>query len=377
VNLLRLKALAVKELLQVWRDPRSLAIALLMPVMQMMLLGYGINLDLQHIPLCVFDRESSQNSQALLKRFAASAYFDIERVATSYADVTAAIDDGTCRLAIVVPPDFSARLSDAGATSVQAIVDASDDNTATLATGYARAVVGGFASDVQVWFTGNRGGQPLSPPVSVEARVWFNEDLESRNFIIPGLVAMVLALVGAQLTSLTISREWERGTMELLVSTPVTPMEVMLGKLLPYFAIGFLDAAVCLAIAVGWFAVPFRGTLLTLFATTSLFLVVVLGIGYLISVMIRSQIAASQLALLVTMLPTSLLSGFAFPIDQMPEALRAITYLVYARYFVTILKAVFLKGVGLDHLAGPIAAMALYAAVVAVLAARAFRKRLG
>jgi ABC-2 type transport system permease protein len=212
--------------------------------------------------------------------------------------------------------------------------------------------------------------------LAVQSRVWFNEDLDSKDFIIPGLIAMVLALVGAQLTSLTVSREWERGTMELLISTPVTPMEVMLGKLLPYFGIGLLDAGLCIALALFWFQVPFRGTFFTLFATTALFLVVVLGIGYLISVSIRSQLGASQIALLLTMLPTTLLSGYTFPIDQMPKPIQAITYLVHARYYVTILKGVFLKGLGLTQLAAPILALTLYAMVIAFFAARAFRKTL-
>jgi ABC-2 type transport system permease protein len=377
MNFRRLKAIAVKEVLQVWRDPRSLMIVLLMPVMQMMLLGYGVNLDLKHLPVCLYDREGSQISQALMKRFAASPYFAVVAVPSSYAQVTAAIDAGTCSMAVVVPPDFSERISDTGSASVQAILDASDDNSATLAEAYAQSVVSGFAADVQAWFAGSRGQSMPSPPaVSVESRVWFNEDLESRNFIIPGVVAMVMALVGAQLTSLTIAREWERGTMELLVSTPVTPTEVMLGKLVPYFVIGLIDAAICLALAVLWFDVPFRGTLSTLFVTTSLFLVAVLGIGYLISVAIPSQVGASQIALLATMLPTALLSGYAFPIDQMPVPIQAVTYLVNARYYVTILKAIFLKGLGFGGLIEPIAALALYAAVVGFLAARAFRKRL-
>jgi ABC-2 type transport system permease protein len=377
MNLRRFKAIALKEVLQVWRDPRSLMIVLLMPVMQMMLLGYGVNLDLKHIPVCLYDREGSQISQALMKRFAASAYFDIVLVPSTYAEVTAAIDAGTCSMAVVVPQDFSERLSDTGTTSVQAILDASDDNSATLAEAYAETVVRGFASDVQVWFAGSRGQfMPPPPPLSVESRVWFNEDLESRNFIIPGVVAVVMALVGAQLTSLTIAREWERGTMELLVSTPVTPTEVMLGKLLPYFAIGLIDAAICLVLAVLWFDVPFRGTLLTLFVTTSLFMVAVLGIGYLISVAIPNQVGASQIALLVTMLPTALLSGYTFPIDQMPAVIQAVSYLVSARYYVTILKAIFLKGLGLGGLIEPTLALALYAAIVGFLAARAFRKRL-
>lgn len=377
MKLVRIKALALKEMLQIRRDPRSLLMVLLMPVMQMMLLGYGVNLDLQHIPICTYDREASQHSLALLKRFDASPYFDVVKMAQTYREVTAAIDGGVCRMAIVVPHDFSERLTDSGSTSVQAILDASDDNTATIAAGYAQAVVSGFAQDVQVWFAGNGGEwQPPPAPLSVESRVWFNEDLESRDFIIPGVVALIMALVGAQLTSLTISREWERGTMELLVSTPVTPMEMMLGKLGPYMVIGLIDAAICLVLAVFWFAVPFRGTVLTLFVTTSLFLVVVLGIGYLISVMIRSQVGASQIALLVTMLPTTLLSGFTFPIDQMPGPVQVLTYLVQARYYVTIIKAIFLKGLGMSQLGGPMLGMVIYAVIVGFFAARAFRKTL-
>src|SRR6185437_3623203 len=174
--------------------------------------------------------------------------------------------------------------------------------------------------------------------------------------------------------SLTIAREWERGTMELLISTPATPTEVMLGKLAPYFAIGLLDAAFCVALAVFWFDVPFRGTLPTLFLVTVLFLVVVLGVGYLISVNIRIQVGAAQVGLLVTFLPTTLLSGFTFPIDQMPAVIQAISYLAFARYYITALKALFLKGSGIIDLAAPLGAMVIYAAVIAYLAARAFRK---
>ncbi len=376
MKFVRLKAIARKELLQVWRDPRSLAIALLMPVVQMFLLGYGVSLDIKHVPLCTLDREASQQSEALLKSFAASQYFEIVKVLANDRELTAAIDGGDCRIAIVIPTDFSERLNDSGASSVQAIVDATDDNTASVAAGYAQAVVATYSGQIQLDASGTQGRPAVVTPLSVESRVLFNEDLESKNFIIPGLVAMILALVGAQLTSLTVSREWERGTMELLISTPVTPVEVMLGKLLPYFAIGMFDAAFCIVLALFWFQVPFRGTLFTLFATTALFLTVVLGIGYLISVSIRSQLGASQIALLLTMLPTTLLSGYAFPIDQMPAPIQAVTYLVYARYFVTILKGVFLKGLGVAQLATPILALVLYATLITFFAARAFRKTL-
>ena len=373
----RVKAVAVKEILQVWRDPRSLMIALLLPFTQMLLFGYGVNLDLKHLPVCTFDREGSQQSQALLKHFQASQYFAIVRNVESYPQLARAIDGGTCGLGIVIPPDFSERLNDTGTAPVQAILDASDDNTANIAFGYAAAVVDGYSNDIAVTVTDRQGNalRQLQPMV-VQSRVWFNEDLESRNFIIPGLVAMIMALVGAQLTSLTISREWERGTMELLISTPVQPSEVMIGKLTPYLVLGWLDAAFCLVLAAFWFGVPYRGTLFALFVTTSLFLIVVLSIGYLMSVLIRSQVGASQVALLVTMLPTTLLSGYIFPIDQMPKAIQGITYLIYSRYYVSIVKALFLKGSTLIELSTPIFFLVIYAAAVMILAARAFRKRL-
>ncbi|MGD0024557.1 MAG: ABC transporter permease [Xanthobacteraceae bacterium] len=377
MKLRRLKAIAVKEVLQIWRDPRSLMIALLLPFTQMFLLGYGVNLDLKHIPVCTFDREGSQLSQALLKHFQASQYFAIVRNVNSYPEMVAAIDKADCGLAIVIPPDFSERLNDSETASVQAILDGTDDNTANIAFGYAAAVVNGYSSDVQLsWL--DRQGRTLQQiqPMVVQSRVWFNEDLESRNFIIPGLVAVIMALVGAQLTSLTISREWERGTMELLISTPVKPSELMFGKLMPYLALGWLDAAFCLALAALWFGVPYRGTLIALFLTTTLFLFVVLSIGYLLSVLIRSQVGASQIALLVTMLPTTLLSGYVFPIDQMPPIIQDITYLIYSRYYVAIVKALFLKGSSIPELLTPILFLVVYAFAVMILAARAFRKRL-
>ncbi len=372
----RVSAIALKELLQVWRDPRSLMLALLMPAMQMLLLGYGVNLDIAHVPICTYDEEGSQLSQALLKRFEASRYFDLVASLHNQRQIRGAMDSGRCEIAIVIPADFSRQISEFHHASVQAIVDATNDNTATIATAYANAVVEGFSSDIRLKRAALRGEAPPPPPIAVQPRVWFNEGLESRNFIIPGIIALVLALVGALLTSLTVAREWERGTMELLLSTPVTALEMMIGKLLPYFVIGLIDAGICLGFALLVFHVPFRGAFTTLLLTTALFLVVVLNIGYLLSVLIRNQLGASQIAMFVTIMPISLLSGYAFPIDQMPAAIRAITYVIYARYFVTILKAVFLKGSGMGALLGPISALVLYDVLVVWIASRAFRKRI-
>jgi ABC-2 type transport system permease protein len=369
MNWRRVVAIARKEFIHVRRDPWSLLIALLLPIMQMILLGYGATLDAKHLAVYAFDRDGSQDSQALLKHFQASPYFDLVATVDDYADLTAAVDAGRARLALVVSPDFSRRLRKGGTVTVQAIVDATDDNTANLAMGYAEAVIGAFAQDVQLdWL--RRQGLPdraAAPPVSVEAR---------RNFIVPGVVALVMALVGALLSSLTVAREWERGTMEQLVSTPVTAREIMIGKLAPYFAIGLVDAALCMSFGVGWFGVPLRGTVGTLLVATALYLVVVLGIGFVISVAIPNQLGASSIAILVTLLPTNMLSGFAFPIDQMPAPIRAVSYAVWARYYLTILKAVFLKGSGLAALTGPLLAMVVYAAIVGMVATRAFRKTL-
>ncbi|MHB8347132.1 MAG: ABC transporter permease [Acidiferrobacterales bacterium] len=377
MNLRRLLAMAIKEALQVWRDPRSLAVALLMPLMQMAILGYGVSLDIKHVPLCVYDQENSQASRAIVDSFTSSGWFSVSHVIARTSGIRRAMDRSECVAAIVIPVDFSRRLAATGSVPVQAIFDATDVNTTNIAMGYAQSVVAQDNAGLSEQWNAAHDAQPSQVgQVDLEPGVWFNETLDSRYFIIPGVVAVILALVGAQLTSLTISREWERGTMEQLISTPITALEVMLGKLIPYFVIGMLDATFCLAVAIFWFGVPFRGDVGTLFVTTALFNVVVLGIGYLISVRIRSQLGASQVALLVTMLPTTLLSGYTFPIDQMPAPIRALTFFVYPRYYVTILRAIFLKGSGLADLWSPLLGLSIYAAAIIWLAARAFRKRL-
>ncbi|MDR3506052.1 MAG: ABC transporter permease [Acidocella sp.] len=377
MNLRRLLAIAYKETLQIWRDPQSLAIALLMPLMQMGLLGYGVSLDIKRVPLCVYDQERSQISREVVDRFTSSDWFRQVAVLDNDRDLRAAMDHGTCLGAVVIPVDFSRTLFTTGKAEVQTVFDATDTNTTNIATGYAQGIVAQLDADLNANWQAAHGetGQSVGT-VDLASRVWFNEGLDSRNFIVPGVVAIILALVGSQLTSLTVSREWERGTMEQLISTPVTGLELMFGKMTPYFVIGLLDAAFCLYTAAFWFNVPFRGSLFTLILTTALFALVVLGIGYLLSVRIHSQLGASQIALMLTMLPTTMLSGYTFPLDQMPEAVRVISWIVPARYYVTILRAVFLKGSSLWEMAVPVIALLVYAAIIIRAAARAFRKSL-
>ncbi len=373
----RLFAMMYKEALQVVRDPRSLAIALIMPLMQMGLLGYGVSLDIKHVPICMYDQEQSQLSRGIVSRFNAAGWFSTVRVLHSQADLRGAINAGVCIAAVVIPVDFSRKLATNGAASIQAVFDATDVNTSNIAQGYIQGVIAEVNAQIQAkWRAAHAVRASQVGQVNLAQSTWFNEDLDSRNFIIPGVVAVILALVGAQLTSLTISREWERGTMEQLVSTPVTALEVMLGKLIPYFVVGMVDAAVCLGLAVFWFRVPFRGNLLTLLAATALYSLVILGIGYLISVRIRSQLAASQIALYVTLLPATLLSGYTFPIDQMPRAIQAVTLIVYPRYYVTILRDIFLKASSLLDLWRPLLGLIIFAVLIIWMAAKAFRKRL-
>jgi ABC-2 type transport system permease protein len=328
------------------------------------------------MPVYVVDQDGSQQSQDLLKHFQSSKYFHIARVVGGYPELTRALDDGHAKMGIVIPWDFSQRLRDGRPVEVQALVDASDDNTANVLIGYSQAVVQGYSGQIQVDWLRQRGLAIQPAAMSVETRTWYNEDLESSAFIIPGVLALVMSVIGAFLTSLTIAREWERGTMEQLISTPVSAMEIMLGKLAPYFVLGMFDTVISAVIAIYWFQVPFRGSWLTLMAASALFMVVVLSLGFFISVLAKSQFAASQIALLITFLPAFLLSGFLFSIEQMPIALQWITRILPARYYVSALKKIFLKGTPASMLMAELVPLAIFAFVLTLLATRSFHKRL-
>lgn len=376
MNLWRTIAMARKELTHILRDTRSLAIVVLMPVTLMLLFGYGVNLDQKQTPIYVYDQEVSQRSQDLLKRFQSNPYFHVLRAVDNFVEAGRALDSGKAKMVVVVPWNFSRQLAQGGKAQVQVLLDASDDNTANVLMGYTQAVVQAYGAGVQLDWLRSRGVAATGAPIAIATRTWYNEDLESSAFIIPGVLALVMSVIGAFLTSLTIAREWERGTMEQLISTPVSAMEILVGKLAPYFVLGAIDVAICVVIAIGWFQVPFRGSYVVLAMSSALFLVVVLALGFLISVIAKSQFAASQLALLTTFLPAFLLSGFLFAIDQMPPALALLTRVVPARYYVSILKAIFLKGLPLTMLVSDLIPLSAFAVLLALVATRAFHKRL-
>lgn len=376
MNLRRLWAVARKETLHIRRDPRSLGLAIGLPMLMLIMFGYALTLDVNRVPFVVWDQGNSVESREFVARFTATPYFDLCGSVSSYAELEHEIDSRDAWLALVLPPDFAAHLNAGRTVPVQAIVDGSDSNTASIVLGYAQTIAAAHGQQILVEQVRRATGATPAAVLDLRTRIWFNPDLESKNFIVPGIMAVIMGLIAALLTSLTLAREWERGTMEQLISTPVRPAELILGKLLPYFAIGLANMVIAVLMAVFVFQVPLRGSVPLLFGMGSLFIVATLAQGIFISAIARQQLLASQLAMISTFLPAFLLSGFAFPIANMPVVIRALTHIIPARYFVTVVKGIFLRGVGLEVLWPEALFLLGFAVVVLAVAIRLTPKRL-
>lgn len=364
----RLRALIQKEFIHIIRDPRSLAMAFLMPLILLVLFGYAITMDIKLLNLAVYDQDKSAASRAYLDGFRASGYFNIVASVDSYTQAREQLDQGSVHLALVIPRNFAREL-DLGRTALaQLLADGSDANTATIALGYAEAITNRFSA--------TRQSARVELAVDNRLRVWYNPELKSRWFIIPGLIAVIMTVITALLTSLTVSREWESGTMEQLIATPVQPIELFLGKMAPYFLIGVADVLFSVAMGVWVFGVPLRGSFVFLLGVTAMFLVGGLSLGIMVSTIAKSQLVASQLAMVVTFLPAFLLSGFLYSIDNMPGFLQAVTHAVQARYFVEVLKNIFLKASPPSFVADDLLFLGLFAVVVFSVALGKFRKKL-
>jgi len=367
--LMRIKAVAKKELLQIWRDPLSLAIAFLMPVMLLFIFGYAITLDVKMLKTVVHDLDRSSFSRELVSQFSSSGYFVVVDSLADGREISRYLDSGKALVAITIPKDFSEDLRAGRPAPLQVIVDGSDSNTATIALAY--------VSVVTEMYSGKMQKTAVPPVIDPRLRVWYNPELRSRNFIIPGLIAIIMTVIAAMLTSLTIAREWERGTMEQLIATPVKTYELLLGKLLPYFLIGFVDVIFSVLLAVFLFEVPLKGSIFLLAVLSAIFLFGGLSLGMLISIVAKSQLVASQVSMVATFLPAFLLSGFMFAISNMPAVLQAMTAVVPARYFVTVLKGIFLKGTPLKFLLVETAVLTVFAVLVFGVANRKFSRRIG
>ena len=367
-----------KEFIEIWRDPRSLAFILGMPVLMLLLYGYGISSDVKRVSLAVYDRDGTPAARELVRRFTSADYFVAVAAVESLQALREAIDRGQARVGLLIPEDFGRNLGANRPAPIQFVVDGSDSNTASIAIGNISAI----ARSLELAPSDLRPRVYILPatervePIELRTLTWYNPELKSSNFLVPGLTAVILMMLAATVTSLTIAREWERGTMEGLIASPVRGLELMVGKILPYVAIGLVDVILILLLGRFWFEVPLRGSLLLLLGSATLFLLGGLGIGLFISAATKSQQVSFQLSLLVTMLPALLLSGFFFPIENMPPVLQAVTYLVPARYFMVVIRGIFLKGVGLAVLWKELVFLAVFAALMLLASALKFQKRI-
>jgi ABC-2 type transport system permease protein len=350
VKLLRTWAIAQKEFIHIYRDSRSLALVILMPALLLLLFGYAVTLDVKKVPMAVLDHDGAQESLSFIHEFSGSPYFGRPIFVKDEKEMRGLIDWGSIKMGLVIPLDFSKTLKSGRKAGVQLLLDGSDSNTANIILSYVQAVAQRYTQEKTFLKIEKIGRLRPNPPIEGRIRVWFNEDLESKNYFIPGLIAVIMSIIGVLLTGQVVVREWEKGTMELLISTPVRKGELIIGKLFPYFLLGLFDLLLAVLMGEWVFQVTLRGSLSLLFLLSGIYLVVALAMGLTISTVAKSQLQANQMAMIIGFLPTFLLSGFTFAISNMPFWLQMITYGIAPRYYVTILKEIFLKGADLSFL---------------------------
>ncbi len=369
-SIIRLLAIADKEWLQIRRDRRSLILSLIAPLILILIFGFALTMDVKHVKTLIYDQSRTAVSRAFIEGFSHTEYIDIVSYVENYDTIDRYIDSGMCTMAIVIPVDFEKNIKVGKSTSVQLIVDGSDSTSATVATGYMKAITASYNIGMKMSAFKKAGFPEITPPVDIRSRIWYNPELESSNFIIPGLIVIILAIISALIASLTISREWERGTMETLITTPVRGWELIFGKLVPYLFIGLFDVMITVCAGYFVFKVPMRGSFIEFYLLALLFLAGTSGLGMLISAATRVQVLSVQFAMVATYLPSFILSGFVFPINNMPLLVQGITYIVPARYLIVIVKGIALKGIGTTILWVQIVFLFIYAVAVLTIAVK-------
>ena len=364
-------SIAIKEFRQIARDRRTLLILLFVPAFFLLLYGYALSFDIRNIPLAVEDNDRSSASREVISAFVNSGYFDFVGDISNEADLVRRLDDGSARAVLVVPGGFGRDLRGARSTGVQLIVNGDNANTATTVVGYAVGLVGALSTRYEVQA---RLASPVGPLVRTEPRIWYNPELRSTLFLVPGLIAYFAMITAVVSTALSIVREKEVGTMEQVRMSPVGPLAYVIGKTVPYFVVSLVSAMAIIGASMLLFDLPMRGSWPLLVASVSLFLVGALGFGVLISTIAETQQVAFQVAILTSYLPTFMLSGFIFPISSMPGPLQIVTYAVPARYFLTVLRAIVLKGVGAAAFWEELAALGIFAAMILALASLRLRR---
>ena len=375
MNWRRTRAIARKELLHIVRDTRSLMAALTQPIMILLLFGYALSLDVDRVPAIILDADGTSESEALAREFRGSRYFRIVDETDNYTAIEKAMDRREAMVGVVIPTDYSENLLRGRQADVQILLDGTDSNTASIAMGYAEGLVQNYSRRRREEAQVQRTGSVMEPPVDTRVRVWYNTDLVSRNYIVPGLIGVITMIIAALLTSLCIAREWENGTMEQLLSTPVRPAELALGKLAAYFLLGLTDMLIALFVGIYIFDVPLKGSTTLLLFSACAFLFGGLAWGIFISAGYRNQLTAYQMGTFTSFLPAYLLSGFIYSIANMPFIIQVIAIFVPARYFINIAKGVFLKGIGLDLLWFDLLLLIAYGAAMFYFASRRLRQK--
>ncbi len=362
----RAAAIAHIETLLILRDKRSLGLAFILPLLLLVLFGSSLSYDVKNIPLSIWDQDRTPASRALIAAFQGSPYYRIVAMREGYTDLISDLDRGKAIVVMVIPLDFAKRLDKGEEVQVQFILDGTDSTTAGISLNYIQGIMTKHNLALQRAHVRQGAGLPLDLAI----RVWFNPEMESRNFIVPGLIAVILMIIAALLTSLTLAREWETGTIETLLSLPLRPIEVVIGKIIPYCAIGMINLTILLFASRFIFQIPIRGSIPLVYLFASVFTVGAMGLGIFISGVAKRQVLASQMAILTTLLPAYLLSGYIFPIHNMPLILQGVSYLVPARYLIHALKGIFLKGIGISILYPSFLLLAAFAIFILWLAAR-------
>jgi ABC-2 type transport system permease protein len=373
--MIRLRALLLKEFIQMRRDRLTLGMMVGLPIIQLLLFGFAINTDVKHLPTVVFDQSNSSESRDLLESFSASGYFDINYIANSFKDVNTRIDDGDAKVGVVLPPDFAEHVRGGRTASVQVIVDATDSMAASSAIATAQSIGQLRSQTIMVRKLESVTGRQNGLPYDIRIRPWYNPDFVTAFYMVPGIMGMILTMTMVMITSMAIVREREQGTLEQLIVTPMKSYELMLGKIIPYIFVGLVQASVALLVGIIVFDLPIRGNLIELFLYTVLFIVASLSLGILISNFAKTQMQAMQLSFFVFM-PSVLLSGFMFPREAMPEFFYQIGKVLPLTFYLQIMRSIVLKGVGIKALWPQVGALLAFISIVLTVSVTKFKKKL-
>jgi ABC-2 type transport system permease protein len=370
-SLRTIRAILRREFIDVLRDRRSLALTFLWPISMLVMYGYGIRYDVDNVPITILDHSATPESRDLEQQMLRSGYFDVVRFARDQREVERDLMNDAVKAAVVIPREFADRLRAGRSTAVQVLIDGSDSNSATIAQGYALAIVNQYVATRQA-----AAAPDAMPPIRVASRIWYNPELRSVNFIVPGVIAVIMMIVGAILTALSIVKEKERGTIEQILVSPIRPLEMMVGKLVPYVMIALIDLVIIIVAGYVLFAVPIKGSILQLAIFSLLYLCCALGVGVFVSTIADTMQNAMLAAIFLSLLPSVLLSGFVFPLEDLPAPIQAISYFFPGRYFVTAIRGIYLKRIGFEVLWPEALLLAVFAVTIVGFSAARFQERL-